>query len=462
MLNLENSIFSAFCAACVILFCVAPPTEATPDPGTYFCILTTVTPAVGEEGVNTAETSPITFSGQGVGGVLTLANPINRDARYIAILTTVGESAESVAQRLADAITSSDPFRWWGPTVHTVADKRVNVLGSTILDLPGPNDGGWWVLGGTETGLGIPLPPTSLSAIYDPQRDKVLVSWVNPLGGYDSIALMINGNSSGPYPGESTHCTLPMIVDSHLGRDSMDLLMVGNRKHVPSNAGAITVDRLSQEEMINIPFTRNIAPNWSAWSDQDRVEAIQASTAISFEQGDRGDVVPEGQRKYPYPGDPGEKRFFQMIKIHKPGFNGGIWRKFLGLMPGHTYRIHARVNSFAMDSSESDWSFSIHAAYNDASGKDLTAEQFSGVTPLPNGNVGPQAGRIVGFGLGTNTQGEWKQYSTADAAPGKEITDIGLPEGVNTITVWIRCNGSTPDGVGFDWIKLEDITRSQR
>jgi hypothetical protein len=254
-----------------------------------------------------------------------------------------------------------------------------------------------------------------------------------------------------------------MIVDPGIMGDSMDLLVVGYRKNVPSNAGAITVDRFAQEEMTNIPFTLDVAPNWSAWSDQGSLGSIQDSAVISPEQGDRGVVVPEGKRQqYPYPHDPGEKRFFQIIKTHKPGINGGIWRKFLGLTPGHTYRIYARVNSLAMDGSQSDWSFSLHAAYHEASGKDLTTEQFSGIAPLPNGNVGPQAGRLVGFGPGTTTQGEWEQHSTAEAAPGKEITDISLPEGISTITVWIRCSGPTPDGVGFDWIKLEDITRSQR
>ncbi|NUN97815.1 MAG: hypothetical protein HUU16_16755 [Candidatus Omnitrophica bacterium] len=424
-----------------------------------FSILAAQAPAVGEEGVSTVATSPIALSGQASGGTLTLAHPINREAKYIAIQTTAGESAASVARRLADAISAADPFRWWGPSVHTAAEQRVNVRGSTILDLPGRRNGGGWVLGGTETGLGIPPPPVSLSASYDPTKDEVLVNWVSPPGGYDSIALVTNGIFPTSQPGQSTSCAIPMIADADMG-GTMDILVVGYRKDVPSNAGAITVDRSSQEEMINTPFSLNVAPNWSTWSDEGSLSAVQDGSAVSLEMGDRGDVVAEGKRLYPYPGTPGEKRFFQVVKTHKPESNAGVWRKFVGLASGHRYRVHLRVSTLGMSDNQGDWTASVHAAHNDPSGRDLTTAQLSGMAPLPDGESGPQAGRVVGLGPSTSTRGNWMECSTGGDAPGKAISDLTLPEGVSSITVWLRCRGPIPEGVGLDWIKLEDLTES--
>ncbi|GAI80678.1 unnamed protein product [marine sediment metagenome] len=52
--------------------------------------------------------------------------------------------------------------------------------------------------------------------------------------------------------------------------------------------------------------------------------------------------------------------------------SAGVKRKFLGLTPGHTYRVSARLNTLEMDSGQGDWSVSLHAAYNPPGGADLT------------------------------------------------------------------------------------------
>jgi hypothetical protein len=48
---------------------------------------------------------------------------------------------------------------------------------------------------------------------------------------------------------------------------------------------------------------------------------------------------------------------------------------------------------------------------------------------------------------------------SADAPlPGREIGDITLPEKVDTITVWLRHQAEDSKGVGYLWIKLEDLS----
>jgi hypothetical protein len=39
-----------------------------------------------------------------------------------------------------------------------------------------------------------------------------------------------------------------------------------------------------------------------------------------------------------------------------------------------------------------------------------------------------------------------------------QIGDITMPAGAEVITVWFRYSGPPCPGVGFDWIKLKDVT----
>ena len=154
---------------------------------------------------------------------------------------------------------------------------------------------------------------------------------------------------------------------------------------------------------------------------------------------------------------PDDKPFFQLIKTTDSNAQAGIWRKFLGLAPGHTYRLYARLNTLAMDEAKADWFYSLHAAYNTRGGADFTAEQLSGNVALPDGSKGNAAGRIVHYEKGSTTKGKWIQSATGD--PTSDVKDIALPAGIDTITVWVRHSGASSTGVGIDWVKLEDIAK---
>jgi hypothetical protein len=84
---------------------------------------------------------------------------------------------------------------------------------------------------------------------------------------------------------------------------------------------------------------------------------------------------------------------------------------------------------------------------------------MAGAAALPNGASGPTAGRIVAFGPGNTTNGKFAEYSTEKAGADGKSMDITMPDGADTITVWFRYQGPpSGSGVGFDWIKLKDLT----
>lgn len=111
-----------------------------------------------------------------------------------------------------------------------------------------------------------------------------------------------------------------------------------------------------------------------------------------------------------------------------------------------------------MDSIKGDWSLSLCATHNGPDGKDLAIQQLAGLAPLPDGRIGPQAGRIASYRQTKTTKGDFSiVFSGADDGP--QSSHITLPDAADTITVWIRFTCSDPKGkVGFSGIKLEDIS----
>jgi hypothetical protein len=176
--------------------------------------------------------------------------------------------------------------------------------------------------------------------------------------------------------------------------------------------------------------------------------------AVQFEQGIRQRFV-NTKDSYNSINHPATKPFYQIIKITSPDAVAGVKRKFLGLTPGHTYRVSAHLNTLEMDSAQGDWSVSLHAAYNPPGGTDLTTEQLSGLAMLPDGSMGAAAGRIALYGPELTTNRTWEERSTGKEWRGLAASDVVLPRGSDTITVWVRCRGA--GAFATNWVKLEDL-----
>jgi len=392
-------------------------------------------------------TTEITLKGNAIGGILTLVEIPQRNCRYVSISTQPGESSESVAMRLADIINNSNPFKWGGTFEVIVKDSSLTLLGAP----------GTYAFTGTETGLGIPEPPTSLSGKYDANKNSIILNWINPEFGFDEIFIAkygfpsptyrkIDGSNENYFDQNEEYLQL---LDVRINFDYF--FVIGARNGVPSGPGAIYLDENSQQELFGIPFTNGIAPNWTTWVMGNEKNAMR------FEQGVREEFVSKGRVSNSIT-HPATKPFFQVIKTASSTTMAGVKRKFIGLTPGHTYRISARLSTLEMDSVEEDWSYSLHAAYNAPSKADLSVEQLSGTAALHDGSRGAAAGRIAIYDPELTTNGTWEKRSTGKEWRGFTAPDITLPAGVDTITVWVRCRGNASTAFGIDWVKLEDIT----
>jgi hypothetical protein len=405
-------------------------------------------------------TFDLSFKGTASGGSLILADTLNRTSRYILIQTLPGESAESVAQRLADKINechslaaSTEPPHKFNPHRLWVGGFQAKASEGTII-LPGPS--GKYILAGTENSLGIPKPPLFLSCSYDKINDKIVLRWVNPPDGYDFILVnqyWTDRDHGGVklISGKSTSFTFDR-KKNNVDVNDFDVLVTGFRENIPSNAAAIHVSGggYCQSETYGIPFANGLSPNWMAWSTAAKPDIS------AFEQGDKYANLPV----YNPVRTIKTKPFYQVIKAPSQGASHGVYRKFLGLTPGHTYRLTACLSTLEMDSVTTDWSLSLHTAHNGPDGKDLTARQLTGLDALPDGRSGPEAGRIALYKQGKTTKGEFAIVSSDSSSVGEPPSPlITLPAGADTITVWIRFSCSDPKGkVGFSGVKLEDIS----
>lgn len=360
----------------------------------------------------------IGLSGQMTGGELLLIHPSSQvsggyQCSNVRIRTTAGEPVEAVVRRLVAATSNC----WSG-----VGFRLTNQV-SYITGLEGLR--GFYALAGTEMNVGIPESPMFLSGSYDSNKNRVVLRWENPSRGYDALS----------------NCRLYQMLSSNetttLEGGDGPYTIVGIRGGVPSGVAVINVTGNVQEELASMPFSGGIAPNWCSWASH------AARLGYAFGEGAR-----VGHNKSWRQATPDGKLYYQIVKTKTADVTAGIWRKWLGLVPEHKYRVYVRLNTLAMDQNTNDWSLSFHVAPTDAKGTDFTTDQFTGKAPLPDGSQGPEAARIALYGPGKTTKGLWVTNTV----------EIVMPPGVDTLTTWLRHSGKDSTGVGMDWIKVEDLS----
>ncbi|MEJ2649243.1 MAG: DUF1573 domain-containing protein [Sedimentisphaerales bacterium] len=436
--------------------------------------------------VSTGLAVNIPFNGTASGGKLVIGYIPDSHSVHISnisIDTTEGESAESVVKHLAEAITTSDAiFSKITKNPANAELMRKEMSQENTLIIRGLYSD--YILAGTETGLGIPKPPLYLSAYYDKKANTIDVKWINPSGNnqYDSLAInwsyrnyagdtfeKVHGGSIWDTP---RHFTIKLPED--INDISTDIWIRGYRHEIPikemrvqglilsdnvipSDAAAISISSngYSMEETNGIPFFEGIAPNWSAWSYSPKIDFSD------FEQGEKY----AGVRRYQPTKSLSTKPYYQIIKAPFGGVAHGVYRKFIGLTSGHTYRLTACLSTMEMDSIKKNWSYSLYVTTNPPDGKNLTPEQMAGKASLPNGEKGPDAGQICYFDPNNTTKGNFV-YAITDYSRRRDGTissNITLPNNVNEITVWTKFICEDNSGkVVFSGVKLEDITSIQK
>ncbi len=392
------------------------------------------------QGSRPASTS-ILLKGESKGGILTLMPAPSANYPYVAVTNSRGDSAVSVIARLVHELTNSIEFvqAYGRNPVLEVEDNSLVLLGGGRAD---PS----WIFGGTEDGFNIPAPPLALSA--SSQSNNVVLNWINPEGGYDWITVSYGGIPVVRLSGTSTQ----FVFEGQFGLKNLfnpaNVIFVvqGSKDGAPSNGVGIRQKNYRlQESLMNVPFTKGIAPGFESWAFET------ASPNISFEQGNLPGMAPKSDVRQ-FEG----KGFYQIIQGYG-NFKGGVGRRFLGLTPGHTYRMGTRLNT--LNTTNGNWSFSVHAAYNPASGEELTSAQMAGVAELPDGSSGPTAGQIAGYQSALTTRGNWITRSSGVEGPGKATGDITLPADATSITIWFRLEGTNAShcAVGVDSVTIEDL-----
>ncbi len=392
---------------------------------------------------STSATTSVTLRGESSGGVLTLMMAPELNYPYAAVTNQVGEGAPSVISQLAAALRGCDACTksYGGNPVSTSAETLVLQAGHTW-------SGGCttWIIGGTERGFSIPMAPSALSACL--ASNQVTLEWVNPPGGYDSIAVVVGGSGWASLRGNSTRVVQSRASsqDPNFPSEDITYVLVGCKDGTPSNGTGVRLrNRVRQESLMNVPFTQGIAPGFRSW------QHTAPQGTFHLEQGDLPSMAPST--------DPWRflgKGFYQVVRGNGT-FRGGVARSFLGLTPGHTYRASARMNT--LESKEGAWSWSFHAAANASGRNSLTPEQMSGAAESPDHAKGPTAGQIARYDSATASKGEWVPGSSGADGPGKSVGDITLPQGCDSITLWWRLEGTNVVNIacGVDSVALEDL-----
>lgn len=268
-------------------------------------------------------TVSLQLHGEARGGNLIFSDIMNASPFYAEISTSLGEPADSVARRLEAAIT----IVWgdtWDPALLSVSGATINGLFTSGFSLSG-----------SETGLGIPRPPHSLTAQYDEAIDGFRLNWKNG-ESYDELLVNCNGSTK-HLPGQTTE-----YIKSSLSkfkpltdRDASDSYFVicAIKNGTPSAAAAVAAYYDVQQEGLNYAGRDGVATNWTEW----REDFTTPSSIVSSLK----NRMARRPRHKPF--SMVEKQFYQSVLLG-PNGGAGLQREFIGLKPGHTYRVSLATN----------------------------------------------------------------------------------------------------------------------
>lgn len=416
-----------------------------------------------EPGVSRMARQGIVFTEPASGGFLCLAGVLGGNSPGRVLVETIpGESPESVAAKLAGACGASEDFPG--------RSGGINADANGIICVGIQNDGSF-CFGGTETGLGIPEAVKGLSASYDAASDTMSIVWKkNSDNTYRSFAFTMDGRYMTPISGDKERYEWKNFSEilarsnDMFSLEKLNIGLIAYTDFCPSAAAQIRLTPCRIEELADLPFRLGIAPNWSEWQAPE-------TRNIAFEEGHKQffiGVDPETldvRQQKMQRGDsynftaPEEKRLYQILRATGGDSSGGVYRYFLGLQPGHVYRVRMRVNTLDQRADAGQWSYSLYALPVSSSAGEPSSAQLAGTAPFASGATAGQAALFtrLGSGGGGDTQGEWRYVATDGNGPGATGRgNIVLPAGADSILVWVTYTSDIPGAVGFDWIALED------
>jgi hypothetical protein len=398
----------------------------------------------------------ISLRGTALGGTVTLS-PLNiAQVPYVEVATLAGEPASTLIQRLAEALGKCEPCQaecFPGNCVVLVKPDQILLRKGGMQGFPN------WVLGGSDLGFDIPKPPVAVSV--NETTNGIAMRWINAETDYDAIRILLNGESLQKLSGSASEWVCDPQRDPGVGfwrsghgkaSSIVYFWLVAYRKGTPSNGVGVRLggnngEKGVQETFLTVPFTAGVAPGFESWQQCDTAKKVILQ-----------------QRNHPLmkpAASPRQDAFigvqpFAQSLTGRGDCRGGVVRRFIGLPSGHTYRVSTRVR--VVETSGSNWLFSVHAAAHRPAHPNLSAAQLAGIETLPDGDSGPKAGQIARFDA-TTQAGDWVTRSSGETARDDSGGDVVLPPGADSLTVWFRLEvgGDSQATVAVDLVRLEDL-----
>jgi hypothetical protein len=379
----------------------------------------------------------MTFSlkGEAIGGMLLISEGFNPGPAWVAIETVPGEPAESVAGKVAKALT--EKYRAIGCNALFTAENGT-VTGNIAIPV---------VLAGSETGLGIPPPPTGLTGFAN-DGERYILSWELPPGEiYDTVHITGPcpwGPNTVKRPGNTTTTEWTFSEKSlfrALAKDNPGppyFVVWGTRDGVPSAAVGIRIAGNKMEESLIHPFVKGVMPNWVGWKSARGSEIGARQSRMSS---------PHVQ---PYFSDPVEKALHQVLSP-SPSGRSGIARPILGI--GNAKEIAFGLQLLPpADAAGKTWSLEFHAV------------------PLPIAEVVGDDGVLkialpakAKIGRVDNTSAvaekQWAKMGPSSEGSSIAFGKVEVPEGVDSYTFVVELMGPEGLEVGLDWFTVEVLSR---
>lgn len=339
-----------------------------------------------------------------------------------------GDDSGTVLERLARAIVASG---------YVPGEVEAVKKGDSLIL---PNGGIWrrddksieppmWIVGGNDRGFKIPPAPLFLSATY--QSNQVILRWINEVA-YDSLwvfggVAMAMALEALPGDTERYVCDIRRLVPLDWpwphGTNIL-LAVVGVKDGVPSTATAIRlVNFVRQEPVIDVPFSHGVVPGFRFWAHLPTGAKAECYQRIL----------------HPTPIGGGTEiwrlKYCQVFKGTGTG-QMGLYRRWLGLQPGHAYRVSAHLNK--LDTKAANLQVTLCAVQLPRRGEDLTPKQMAGEEALPDGKSGKNAGQLARCDVTASPNNQQTEVPSGMKPLEPVAGEIMLSGDHDSIAVWCR------------------------
>lgn len=438
MLRMSMPVFCALAFTCYIV-----------------CETTLAIPIRSHNNIDIYISAILRFPDSAHGGELSVVNLSDDKRDDVIVSTSEGEIADSVTQKISDALLDSEIPKLMPSTLFPVNyDKEIlRVLWKLEGAISMCGRQGEVVLGGTETGLGILPPMGALSASVESRTRQYELRW-HAKSEYDEVYVRQLGTQLGDEVErlEEKNVTSHVVPFRELPREvSRPLYVVGFRNGLPTNASYIIASLGQQVDSFFHPFTGGLTTGWTGWVGNG------GSNVLFLEKRFEEDwpAAPVHAWKQT------SNRSAQIIHTGNIAGEGGMYRFFVAQTPGQSYRpaLRSHIMKEAEDF-QGEWAFDImtgvvdpERAYEmDNATRVMTADSWAELEA--NG----EQISIWRFDHTMPRSDKWIMNQTGAQDSDILQKDIILGDSKTAVFFCVRLTGHKPNGIAMDGVRLVDVT----